>query len=212
MRHPGDFAFFGGDDVPPNPAADYDAEVTSARGVTFDLSPDDADGWNDAGRREMGLMDPARGSERYLRDVLLTHEAQHGLDRHEDEPGGHGNPDTSPLAAWNSYKTEFRAYWITNEYDSHSTRLVTAAAPWRSDKQYAIFNHMYTSSTYAFVATHWDADAALPDGRRFRVAIQDYAVPEGVDLINSIRIDDFYTLLGAASRRTGRPRPRRSAT
>lgn len=194
--HPGDFAFFGGNDVPPNPAADYDAEVTSARGIVFDMPPDQADGWNDAGRREMGLMDPARGSDTYLRDVLLTHEAQHGLDRHEDEPGGHGNPDTSPLAAWNSYKTEFRAYWITNEYDSHSTRRVTAAAPWRSDKQYAIFNHMYTSSTYAYVATHWDADASLPDGRRFRAAIQDYAVPEGVNLINSIRIDDFYTLLG----------------
>jgi hypothetical protein len=133
----------------------------------------------------------------------LVHEAVHALDV---RPG-----QNAPLER---YKTEFRAYWM----DGHLGPPLEGSCPAdkkpkkctdlmgvcldtsycaelpppgpKTPRSRSIFNHLYGSPTYDFVKTNYDENV---DG--FRRAVDQYVVPDGIDLIASIRLDDLRILI-----------------
>ena len=134
---------------------------------------------------------------------MLVHEAVHALDV---RPG-----DDAPLER---YKTEFRAYWM----DAHLGPPLEGSCPEdqkakqctdlggsclgtsycaelpppgpKTPRSRSIFNHLYGSPTYDFVKTNYDKNV---DG--FRRAVDQYVIPDGIDLIVSIRLDDLRILI-----------------
>jgi hypothetical protein len=60
----------------------------------------------------------------------------------------------------------------------------------KTPRSRSIFNHLYGSPTYDFVKTNYDENV---DG--FRRAVDQYVVPDGIDLIASIRLDDLRILI-----------------
>jgi hypothetical protein len=134
---------------------------------------------------------------------LLVHEAVHALDV---RPG-----ENAPLER---YKTEFRAYWMDahlgpplegscpeDQKPERCTELtgscldtsycaeLTPPGP-KTPRSRSIFNHLYGSPTYDFVKKNYDKNV---DG--FRRAVDQYVIPDGIDLIVSIRLDDLRILI-----------------
>ena len=153
--------------------------------------------------RTPDLRNPARKRSDDGMIEMLVHEAVHALDV---RPG-----DNAPLER---YKTEFRAYWM----DAHLGPPLEGSCPEdqkakrctdlggscldtsycaelpppgpKTPRSRSIFNHLYGSPTYDFVKTSYDGNV---DG--FRRAVDQYVVPDGIDLIVSIRLDDLRILV-----------------
>jgi hypothetical protein len=143
-----------------------------------------------------GFQDPTNGialmestipkGKDYLLGVLM-HEVQHKADLH-------GATDLE------GYKTEFRAYWLgSKEYNNLSaTRKVRHFGYVWTARQWAIFNHMYSSADYAYVKTAWDAEAGH-HAQPFRSGVLSFRWPSSVNPNNSVRIDAFAAAVTAAS-------------
>ncbi len=139
------------------------------------------------------------GNERTRDDILSTivHETQHDADRHDDALGGDRGP------AWNEYATEFRAYWIEGEYSDKSETALTGKPPeaakgmncFDNDRQLAIFDHIYKG--YPKFRQGWDTN---PEELARKVA--EMPRPVGINLVNSIRVNDLYTTLAQFVRET----------
>ena len=95
------------------------------------------------------------------------------------------------------YKTEFRAYWTDGGLDNRPAAQgggarSTAFDPGmggrgpKSEKARAIFDHLYGSDTYRYVRPAYDANTA-----GFREQVDAYVVPDGINLIASIRLDNL---------------------
>lgn len=188
----GQVAYFGDAPKYPSDSADYDAHISSKRNIHYSAP-------SVAGEhlgRDIWVHDPAYQTNISLQQVLV-HEVQHDADRHDTEKG-HDKSFKSPEESWNRYKTEFRAYWLDGQRDSLSARAGSAAAPWDNQKQEAIFKHMYGSSetdVYAvWLRPNYDKNTEV-DGKKFQDLVHGYTKPEGVNLINSPRIDTFFVAL-----------------
>jgi hypothetical protein len=67
----------------------------------------------------------------------------------------------------------------------------------KTPRSRAIFSHLYESKkSYGYVRKAYDANV---DG--FRQAVDQYVVPDGIDLIVSLRLDDLRLLIGEWRRR-----------
>ena len=113
----------------------------------------------------------------------LKHELQHRADLHGD----------SDLE---SYKTEFRAYWMgSRESDPWSTTKIVRHLGYEwTERQWGIFNALYNSTTYAYVKKAWDAEAGLaPSARVFRDGVVGFQWPTSVNPTNSMRVDILAT-------------------
>ena len=122
---------------------------------------------------------------------LLVHEVQHDADRHDDEPG-HDKPAGSPEESINRYKSEFRAYWQDGRYDSTSdTDKPSPDDGWQNKRQKEIFDGMISSGLYQHVADNFKKNEKV-NGIPYKDIVKGYGSPEGVNLENSPRIDDFY--------------------
>jgi len=128
----------------------------------------------------------------------LVHELQHEADRHDLEPERAAGPDT-PERAWNHYKSEFRAYWLDGEIDNLSEISGSTAAPWDNQRQESLFRGMYNSATYGeWLQPNYDQDQ-LVGGQSFQALIHGYAHPEGVNLLNSPRLNALYLSIRGCS-------------
>jgi hypothetical protein len=112
----------------------------------------------------------------------LVHEVQHVADHH-------------PLDSSGRYVSEFNAYWIDKTFQEKSAKSGTAdptltasdgtvLTGFDNARQQRIFQHLYDG--YSYVPTAWSGDAA------FKAMVLGYKRPEGVNLIDSVRIDDLY--------------------
>lgn len=184
-------AYFGGDKLYPDNSGDYDAHVDSNRNIEY------IDGsWLGAHLdRKIWVYDPI-SSLASLRGTLV-HESQHDADRHDKEPGA-DKAYKSPEESWVRYKTEFRAYWVANM--TSPTVSGSAAAPFDNQRQKDIFDHLYNSPTYSvWLKPNYDNDTKVY-GEGFKKLVHNYKTPEGVNLINSPRIDDFFLKLEACKK------------
>lgn len=190
-RHgrPTDVAFFGDQNLYPDDSATYDVDIESERNIYY--SPPAAAGWH--GGDTIWLLDPTHYGSSAVREFLV-HEVQHDADRHDREAGYAGTRG-SPEDSWNRYKTEFRAYWIAG-FQSESTRSGTATKTgFDNAKQEAIFDHLMGSTLYnVWLQPNYNNNTEV-SGQRFKDLVHNYTMPEGVNLINSPRIDDFFRAL-----------------
>lgn len=126
--------------------------------------------------------------------MLVVHEAVHAM-------------DVRPNAATDleRYKTEFRAYWMDGRFGPPFSGgcpsppdgcLSTAYDPNmpppgpKSPRARAIFDLLYGDVTYGFVQTDYDENLG-----GFREAVDRYLVPDGINLIASIRLEDLRALI-----------------
>lgn len=181
-------AYFGLDTDFPSAAAGYDAnDLGSRRGIHFNTASVQGAQMD----RRMLIMEPASRSP----DAVLTtlvHELQHFADRHEDEPDwerGYKSPEES----WVRYKTEFRAYWIAGNI-AGAEKPGSVAPPFDNMRQLRIFRHIMHAGA-EWLGPNYDGNTEV-HGRRFKDLVHGYAKPEGVNLVNSPRIDDLYVTLG----------------
>jgi hypothetical protein len=189
----------------------YFAGPTYGRGdsMSFVAEPADAFRQPDFGPRfiVVNRTPDLRNPERKRSDdgmiQMLVHEAVHALDV---RPG-----ENAPLER---YKTEFRAYWMDGHLgpplegscpegerprkctertgaclDTSYCAELPAPGP-KTPRSRAIFDHLYGSPTYDFVKSNYDKNS-----RGFRRAVDQYVIPDGIDLIASIRLDDLRILI-----------------
>jgi hypothetical protein len=190
--HKNEVAYFGDRTQYPSDAADYDPQIKSERNIHYAAPGVRGEHLG----RTIWVHDPTTMPAATLEGVLI-HEVQHDADRHDKEQGA-DESFKSPLESWNRYKTEFRAYWGDGERDHLSTVTNPALAPFDNAKQRDIFLHMYgTSATdvYAvWLRPNYDNNKSVY-GQKFQDLVHQYKGPEGVNLVNSPRIDDFYAKL-----------------
>ncbi|HEY7036137.1 MAG TPA: hypothetical protein VH482_32690 [Thermomicrobiales bacterium] len=193
-------AYFG--DTPKYPAdtADYDLAITSTRNIHF-AEPTVAGSQGSAGIR---LMEPKKHGAAKVRSFLV-HEVQHDADKHDLDPDWAKDYKT-PEESWVRYRTEFRAYWLDGQRDPprYSEASGSATNPkFDNAKQEAIFLHMYgtgPNDVYAeWLRPNYDGNTTV-GGQKFQDLIHGYQRPEGINLINSPRIDDLYGKVKACTK------------
>ena len=125
---------------------------------------------------------------------VLVHEAVHALD------APYWQSARDPI---DRYKTEFRAYWMDGSYGppdktvcpvpAHGCKPAivdpTMPAPGpKSPRARAIFEHLYED--YRYVKPAYDENE---DG--FRDAVDQYVVPDGINLLLSVRLERLRKLI-----------------
>lgn len=188
--------YFGGDKLHPDASSTYGAHIDDKSGGLQYAVPSIGGEHLD---RDIWVYDPQRWGAAIVRDAIVAHEVQHDADRHDTEEG-HDHAYKSPEESWNRYKTEFRAYWTGQQFptSSFSPLSGSATAPWDNAKQKAIFDHMMAGTYAEFVAPNYNGNTVV-DGAHFQDLVHGYKEPEGVNLINSPRIDDFFLSLQACT-------------
>jgi hypothetical protein len=125
--------------------------------------------------------------------TLTVHEAVHALDV---RPGS----DT----ILERYKTEFRAYWMDGRFGPPNQAICSGSPGCRdarfdpslpppgpkSPRARIIFEGLYGNITYRFVKTAYDNNT---DG--FREAVDNYLIPDGINLIASTRLEALRALI-----------------
>lgn len=178
-------AYVGNEDEFPNNTG-YEESIDSKRNINFIQR---RTGGLHSGKH-IWLFEPINNSSK----MLLVHEVQHDADRHDDEPG-HDKPAGSPEESINRYKSEFRAYWQDGRYDSTSdTDKPSPDDGWQNKRQKEIFDGMISSGLYQHVADNFKKNEKV-NGIPYKDIVKGYGSPEGVNLENSPRIDDFYLQL-----------------
>jgi hypothetical protein len=202
-------AYVGADHAFPSANAHYDlADPRSPANVHLGPEPGNVTAESFPDPNTVRVLDPWRHPDAGIRTTLM-HETQHLLDRSADEHITSG----SGLAAeaWVSYKTEFRARWVSGEFAHLSDSPLAGENPRRAaiqDDIIAPANGLEADAGYRDVTMAYRRDLRLPDGRAFRTAVRDYHHPDSVNMLNSIRIDDLYSALGrveAGATATSRP-------
>ncbi|GFO97055.1 hypothetical protein ig2599ANME_1253 [groundwater metagenome] len=125
------------------------------------------------------------GNKRQNSDIIPTiiHESVHAVDI---------RLGSSSLIE--QYKTEFRAYWMSGDFNAMSTAFdptMNNFGP-RSERSRAIFNHLYGSPTYRDIRRHYDKNIA-----HFRERVNAFIVPDGINLIVSLRLDSLRAAIEA---------------
>ncbi len=183
-------AYFGADKLYPDISSNYDAHIDSDRNIKFVDKE-----W--AGSHQNGKIFVYNPSAQLGLRATLVHEVQHDADHHNEEPSAK-KPFKSPEESWTRYKTEFRAYWIANMHGF--TNSVGGIAPFDNQRQKDIFDHLYSSRTYAkWLKPNYDNDTKV-NGQSFKQLVHNYKKPEGVNLVNSTRIDDFFRRLNVCKK------------
>ena len=136
--------------------------------------------------------------------TLIVHEAVHAMDV---RPGAN-----TPIE---KYKTEFRAYWMDGRFgppdqDCPLFWFTTACPPAgarcydtayrsklpppgpKSCRARAIFSQLYGSTTYRFVKPAYDNNTG-----GFRDSVDSYLIPDGINLIVSMRLEALRQLISA---------------
>jgi hypothetical protein len=128
--------------------------------------------------------------------TVIVHEALHHMDI---RPGASTDIE--------GYKTEFRAYWMADEFgpansptcagvptECFSTQYDPNMPPPgpKSPRARAIFENLYGNDTYPYVKPAYDNNTA-----GFREQVDNYLVPDGINLIASLRLEALRSLIDA---------------
>lgn len=195
-----ELAYFGDAPAYPSDTADYEIKITSTQNIHFA----EASVAGEHSGKQVWLMEPKRHGMANVQSFLV-HEVQHDADKHERDPDW-AKDYKSPEESWVRYKTEFRAYWVDGHRDPprYSDAAGSATdAKFDNAKQEAIFLHMYGSGpndVYAeWLRPNYDGNTVV-NGKKFQDLVHGYTRPEGINLVNSPRIDNFYRRLRACDK------------
>lgn len=195
----GKWAYFGGDKEFDNDSSTYEAHIKSEKDIMYKTRSGGGGVLGSHLGDKIWVCDPSWQGLSSVRDTLV-HEVQHDADRHDTEPG-YEKDYKSPEESWVRYKTEFRAYWVEGRYSHKSAASGSATKPdFDSARQEAIFDHLWSSRSYSVWLQPNYNNNTLVYGEKFKDLIHNYIVPEGVNLVNSPRIDDFFLKLNACSK------------
>ena len=191
LGYPNFVSYFGADKMYPDNEASYPKENKAADfdGLFF-LSPSTA---GEASANIIRIPNAKRQSESDLQSFLV-HESQHVLDHHEDTKGYHAWHE-KPEHVWELYKTEFRAYWVAENFNPNLANYKAEKTGFKNALQEKIFNHMRKHPEYnSWLGPNYEQNTEV-NGKKFQDLVHAYAMPEGINLINSARIDDLYLAL-----------------
>ncbi len=205
MEAPGAEAVFDLSTLYPGSGGSY-PEVAAAGDAGVGLYPPGFEGWMMGGRLTI-IVRPGMDPERI--EGIIMHEVQHQADQHEQGGAGHAVVDAYE-DAHNSYRSEFRAYWIGDggpgqkndpfgSPDEPATNFTISAHDEKGEvvdqptnlanqRQQRILAHLVAS--YPWVATTYVADAA------FREMVDGFSLPVGVNVVNSVRIQALTDAIG----------------
>lgn len=145
---------------------------------------------------KIAIIDPwrtAETKERVLREELI-HEVQHAVSHRQT------------MSAANLYKEEFTAYAVSGfkgdeSPDSNKPVVLsdgTTIAALDNRLQFAIFRHLYNNHPVVNREMNSTASAALDKiigQKTFWDVVQEFKAPSGINLINSMRIDNLRSAL-----------------
>lgn len=152
------------------------------------------------GSNRVYLMDMPNRTEKEVYETLV-HEIQHAADRYEDFNKG------KIEWAWQKYKTEFRAHYVSGEFDLHSDKKGTGSNGFKTKRQQEVAEQIVRLYPHSKNAWHHgvitENKEETPDNQKdkyrklFQRKARLYVRPEqfGVNDVNSVRIDNFYNAL-----------------
>ena len=184
----------------PNTDENYNDNVMIWNDITLAM-PDTSAATGD---NKISFYDPVKkGANKQSIKNTLVHEVQHVADKHENDEI-HDSVDNVD-DAWNSYKTEFRAYWVSGQYDKFSPT-DTHKNTLFNERQWEIFWHLFTSYGYVkkyekMVVTKSQNNA--DNGKTMIKLIRAYKKPDGFNLANSVRIENFYRAIEDCTKSMG---------
>lgn len=178
LGHPGEVAMFGMATPVPT-SSDYAWDDPSDK---TNIECDDLDtvGLHKHGPSRIAIIEPSTRAAEDIKETIV-HEVQHDADDH-----GSGDFDR--------YTSEFCSYWVDQGYAGKSATTGSADEGKKTDdgtelkgfdnaRQQAIFRHVHNG--YPYVAKAWK------DSATFRKKVLALTKPEGVNLVDSPRIDDL---------------------
>ena len=176
-----------------------------------DVNENDTVAFFRSGENKMYVLRHPEGRNYHNLEKLkstLIHETQHNADRHrvdfgdrwvEEMPSiGHQSNQESPKdklgkenknKLYNSFVTEFRAYWLEHVFDQESGSLKL-----KEDEHIGIKSHI--KREYSYYGKYFDSD-----NPNLREAAETYTSPTGGNLMNSIRIEDIAKMLDGFRRK-----------
>ena len=184
----------------PNTDANYSDDVLNWDDITISSPGTLASTANNT----ISFYDPIKkGSDKQSIKNTLVHEVQHVADKHEDDEI-HDTPDNVD-DAWNSYKTEFRAYWVSGEYEKFSPDKEFGSTGF-NERQWEIYMHLVMNYGYVKkfkpqVVTK--SKNATDNGKTLIQLITAYSKPDGFNLDNSVRIENFYRAIEKCDKKMG---------
>ena len=130
---------------------------------------------------KIAILDPVTQGQEQVKETIV-HEVQHDADHHQ-------------LDSWGRFLSEFNSYWIDKTFQDKSAKSGTAdptlttgdgmlLTGFENARQQRIFQHLYDE--YPYVPTAWTGDPA------FKAKVLAQKRPEGINLIDSVRLDDLY--------------------
>lgn len=196
LNDPDDLAYFGAEadeDQFQNPHADYDENNMK----DFDKCiPRNKGTEGISGDGYFAILDPIRKnrSKDSIKETIV-HEVQHLADRHNDSDLA-GDKD-NVNEAWHAYKSEFRSYWQSGTYDQHSPTKEYENTGF-NERQWEIYMQLFLE--YGYVEKYKEETVTKSEneadhGKTMNALIASYASPEGVNLKNSLRIENFIDAL-----------------
>jgi hypothetical protein len=184
--------YFGANQAYPNRSATY-APAPSTENIMCQYDARFTYGSWDRQEGVLDLLDPVTHGLHVLQQGIV-HEIQHSLDHMEDQPSeSSGDRYGAALSALTHYRDEFRAYWISGQYDEFSDAPGSGLHGWGSRRQEEITHQLTGESEqdlqqgYEDIGFHYHRNNPLPGTqprRTFQAAVRAYGRPEGVNLIN----------------------------
>lgn len=178
LGHGGEVAMFGmATQVPTMSEYAFD-DLTDKTNIECDDT--DTVGLHKHGPSRIAIIEPSTRAADDIKETIV-HEVQHDAD-------DHGSGD------FERYQSEFCSYWVDQGYakkaatsgsadDGKKTDDGTELKGFDNARQQTIFKHVYDG--YPYVAKAWKDSAA------FRKKVLALKQPEGVNLVDSPRIDDL---------------------
>jgi hypothetical protein len=224
-RRPGFIAYFDRKVKFPQTGGDYAEQSEAGDTDHIQYAPPDWAGGMQGG--ELSLIDPAKFSDAGLKGTIV-HEVQHAADQNafgqagrvEGTPGVTGGDALQSAQRYNDYQSEFRAYWLeapegssrdrfgsSQKLAQNSTPVVwtdpatqkklSVATGLANARQEKIFWYLHDNYPGLRVAETYATDAS------YRAMVNSFARPVGVNLVNSVRVQEMIKAIEALAAAKG---------
>lgn len=212
-RKPKFVAYFDRQVKFPKTGGDYAEQPAPDDTDHIQYVPEDWAGGMSAG--ELSLINPEDFSDATLKETI-THEVQHAADQNafgqagrvEGTPGLKGGDALQSAQKYNNYQSEFRAHWLeapegsprdkfkssrkaalnskpVTSTDPATQQKLSVATGFKNERQEKIFWYLHDYYPGLIIAETYTQDPS------YRAMVNAFEQPVGVNLVNSVRIQDL---------------------